>query len=211
VYVELRRRGLAIDDRNRDEFLLAGVFGTVHPEWNPIPFLDQLARTAGELRRQPVLLAVGRIGSAGPRALARTVGRYGTDLPCVNLGEQSPERISEFFQALDFGIATSPWALIGKSGTAAAMLDHGLPVAVPRDDWKLRAAPTPEPAPHPLLFRGGETFFTALRRGFPASVPKPRLAELAERMIEDLRAATGARRPNGAGRWIDPAVNHSIT
>ena len=42
----------------------------------------------------------------------------------------------------DLGIASHPWALIGKSGAAAAMLEHGLPVLVPRDDWRLRGAST---------------------------------------------------------------------
>jgi hypothetical protein len=37
----------------------------------------------------------------------------------------------------DLGIVPHPWALIGKSGVAASMLEHGLPVLVPRDDWHL--------------------------------------------------------------------------
>jgi hypothetical protein len=34
----------------------------------------------------------------------------------------------------DFGVVTSPLSLIGKSGTAAAMLEHDMPVIANRDD-----------------------------------------------------------------------------
>jgi hypothetical protein len=72
------------------------------------------------------------------------------------VGEKTPEEISRLLQNLDFGIATHPWALAGKSGAVAALLDHGLPVVVPRDDWKLRRNPVPVPAIDPLMIKLSE-------------------------------------------------------
>jgi hypothetical protein len=204
IFEEMRRRGIAVEKSNRESFVLAGIFGTVHPEWNPRQFLDRLGAAAREMRCQPVVLAIGRIGGAGERALAGIARRYGSNLPCIDLGEQAPHRISEFLQALDFGIATSPWALIGKSGATAAMLDHGIPVVVPRDDWKLRSGTTPAPTPHPLLFRGDESFWAALRSGLPRSIPRPRVSEVAEKMIHDLRQRDEAGQSNGTERVAGP-------
>jgi hypothetical protein len=54
------------------------------------------------------------------------------------------------FEDLPFGLATSPLALLGKSGTVAACLDLGLPVLVTRDDWR-SAFCAPAPVRHPLV------------------------------------------------------------
>ena len=40
--------------------------------------------------------------------------------------------------SLDLGLATSPRQIIQKSGSVAALLEHGLQVLVTRDDWRLR-------------------------------------------------------------------------
>ena len=50
------------------------------------------------------------------------------------MGELSPQQVADFFAEAHFGIATTPWELIGKSASAAAMLDAGLPVIVNRDE-----------------------------------------------------------------------------
>ena len=59
----------------------------------------------------------------------------------LRLGERSLDEISRFFSYLDFGVSTTPLALIGKSSCVAAMLDHGLPVIVNRDDVHFRGVP----------------------------------------------------------------------
>jgi hypothetical protein len=186
LYTQLNRHHLPVQN-NRDAFLFAGIFGSIHPDWNPAPFLDRFAEVARDLRRRPVLLAAGRIGATGARLLDGLSSHYGTDLPCISLGELPAERISDFLQNLDFGLATSPWPLIGKSGTAAAMIDHGIPVMVTRDDWKLRSGITPEPTPHPFLFQKVESLLAALPVGLRTCRAGPRHSEIAQKMIRELR------------------------
>jgi len=210
IYNQLRRHHIDITPANRDKFIFAGIFGSVHPELDPNPFLDRLLQVARKTERVPVLLAVGRIGAAGARLLAGVASRYGADLPCFGLGEQPPELISQFLQTLDFGIATSPWALIEKSGATAAMLDHGLPVAVPRDDWRLRSGTTPQPTPNPLLFRGDETFFAAFESGFSPPAPSPRLSEIADRLIRALSFANRSTQPDNFQHPSQPMVTPRI-
>ncbi len=54
-------------------------------------------------------------------------------------GERSTEIVSQYLQSLDFGVASSPYSLIYKSGTAISMLEHGLQVIVNREDVRFPA------------------------------------------------------------------------
>ena len=122
--------------------LVALTFGTLHPQWQPAATVEWFLATARRLGRPPALIVTGRAGNHAP-AILELFRRKGVHVAVT--GELEADAISRLLQAADFGIAAHPWALIGKSGAAAAMLEHGLPVLVPRDDWRLRAAPTLRP------------------------------------------------------------------
>ncbi len=129
--------------------LVAVTFGTLHSQWEASATAKWLNQTALRHYKQPVLIAIGRVG-AHATATFNAFGRE--EIPVVVTGEQSTDAVSELLGAADFGIAPHPWALIGKSGAAAAMIDHGLPVLVPRDDWLLRGKrPLLRAALDPLL------------------------------------------------------------
>ena len=116
---------------------------------------------------------------------------YPNQIEAVLLGEKSPDEVSQLLQTLDFGIATHPWALAGKSGAVAAMLDHGLPVIVPRDDWTLRHKPFPVPSINPLMTRLSE-MPPELMAGRLAwrKPPKARLPEIAQKFLTSMETAT---------------------
>jgi hypothetical protein len=115
--------------------LVALTFGTLHPQWHPAATVKWFAATAQRLGRTPALVALGRIGDRGAKLLSE-FRRQG--IPVGLTGELADAYVSQLLRTADFGIAPHPWALMGKSGAAAAMLDHGLPVLVPRDEWHLR-------------------------------------------------------------------------
>jgi hypothetical protein len=73
---------------------------------------------------------IGRIGPGESRWKDLTE-RYGSEIELSRLGERSLAEISQYFSSVDFGVATTPLALIGKSSCVAAMLDHGLPASFP--------------------------------------------------------------------------------
>ncbi len=178
---------LGVNARTESPILLAGVFGAVHPGWADDDWLNGLCEAARR-RGQSLLLAhIGRAGSPGAM-LWRDFATRGADRArFIAMGECSPEDISVALQGFDIGIATSPWPLVGKSGTIAAMLEHGLPVVVPRGDWALRHGVTPEPAEHPSLFRFDARFLESLSsdtlyRATPAGDATPY-----ERFIDALR------------------------
>jgi hypothetical protein len=116
---------------------LGVIFGTIHPQWQPDTTLAFLEAAAARADRPIALVALGRVGAHGTRLLTE-LQKSKSRIAVFSAGPQPPEKVSCFLQAMDFGIATHPWALIGKSGTAASMLEHGLPVLVPRDDWQSR-------------------------------------------------------------------------
>jgi hypothetical protein len=102
-----------------------------------------------------------------------------------------------FLQSIDFGLATTPWQLIGKSASTAAMLDHGLPVIVSRDDVDVGCEGSP--SQDPLLRRMSADlpqWLEQVRR----RPPRDRLAAMSTQFIADLgspdsqrRVATGPR------------------
>jgi hypothetical protein len=171
-----------------DEWV-GGIFGTVHTQFDPRPCLSALARGAKASKRTLRILGFGRLGAHGDALFAQLKTEYNGRIALENLGERPPSEISSLLQSLDFGIGTHPWALIGKSGAVAAMLDHGLPVIVPRDDWALREPPTPPPLRDPLVVRLSDTP-SELMAGWLARrrPPQPRLGALASAFLSRLNS-----------------------
>lgn len=161
----LREHGLA----GETPAVLAGVFGTLHPEWDPGAALRDWTAHARAAARAPALLALGRLGPEGEDKLLE-IRSAAPGVAVVRSGELPAGRIAALLDRCAFGLASSPLALLGKSGTVAACLDLGLPVLVTRDDWR-SAFCAPALARHPLVrhfpaaasgFAWGE--FIALRR-----------------------------------------------
>jgi hypothetical protein len=159
--------------------LTFALFGTLHPIWPPEPLLTQLGRLADQV----TLAHVGRMG-AGEALWAQMERTYGGKISFLRLGELPPERIAAFFTEADYGIATTPWTLMGKSASAAAMLDAGLPVIVNRDDIHFRGMPE-APADHSLLIRMSDDLpgqLATVRR----RPSQPRLPEVTSLFLEQL-------------------------
>ncbi|MEY4488533.1 MAG: hypothetical protein RIQ79_1041 [Verrucomicrobiota bacterium] len=163
---------------------LAAVFGLIHPEWDAhVAVADWRAHVARK-NRSSAILAVGRHGSAGPRKLA-ALREHLPGLRVVSAGEQPASLLAGLLAECSLGLATTPWSLIGKSGTAAAFMEAGLPVLVTRDDWRWRHGPTPSPVPHPRLWKwtGTSPFawdqFLAARASFA-----PGLAQVADAWLQ---------------------------
>lgn len=172
---------------------IGGIFGTVHPQFPPIPCFDILVEGAKASGRRLRLLGIGRMGEYGENMFAALNSEYGERLVATSLGEKDPAEVSRLLQTLDFGIATHPWALLGKSGAVAAMLDHGLPIIVPRDDWALRNRPIDVPAIDNLIIPLSE-MPPELMAGRIArkQAPAARLPGIAWAFLESLESAAAS-------------------
>ena len=151
-------------DYRRESVWLFGLFGALHPQWPPEPLLTHLHRAAQTAGKKPVLLSIGRTGSAGSDLWNRIAHDYADRFAFVRLGEQPTEHVSEYLSFLDCGIATTPRSIIGKSSTVISMLEHGLPVIVNRDDAP--GVGTPLGKAEPLLIACDTHLETRLQAGF---------------------------------------------
>ncbi len=152
-------------------------FGSIHAEWPPEPLMSRLVEAAARAGRRLVAISAGRIGPGGP-VWQRMIATHGDRCRFVLLGERPAESISGLINGSDFGVSTSPMCLIGKSGTVAAMLEHGLPVIVNRD-YPLRGIPALEPAEGFDRFLRLDDRFEA-RLDIAAAKPRHRLSRLPE-------------------------------
>ena len=148
--------------RHRHDWWVFAMFGTLHPVWPSQPLLDELQASAAAAGKRIAIVAAGRLG-AGESVWEAMSSSFGSRVPMLRLGEQPVVRISELFNTADFGIATTPLALIGKSATVAAMFDHGLPVVVNRDDCRWPSSAALDPREAALVIPMGQDLAARLR------------------------------------------------
>jgi hypothetical protein len=159
VHTEYRTRNLqtATTNLNKQSLSLV-IFGTIHPGAPVRDFAKETALYAQKNDVEPQLLFIGRCGSE----LEHWENVWKAEgLKAKTFGEQSPEYIYTVLEEADFGISTTPAALAEKSGTVAAMRDHGLSVLCVRNTWQPRGILLPENLPGITSYTKGnlETFF----------------------------------------------------
>lgn len=177
----------------RSEHLAGGFFGAIYPGWEPEPFFSSLRKVASKTGQKVTIFAAGRMGAAGDQIWNRLAVSY-PDFGFRKLGELSAARISQYLRNLDFGIAATAWLLIGKSGATAAMLDHGLPVMVTRDDYKPRQVLQLEPPADPLLIPADQDVSARFITGLPRRAPHNSAADLAVELVRRMEAARSVPR-----------------
>jgi glycosyltransferase involved in cell wall biosynthesis len=173
-----------------DDALRLGLFGSIHPKWSP----EELFARLQALGKPIQVYHIGRIGP-GESVWNAVVQRYEAEIQFQRFGEQSLKNISQFFLSLDFGVATTPLSLIGKSSTVAAMLDHGLPVIVSRNEVHFRGIPEEDPAPERLI--GIDESFVDRVKTVKKLNPEPSLRKITRQFLNDL----ASRWPEGRPRF----------
>jgi hypothetical protein len=126
---------LGLEKAKREDAVILLFFGSIHGDWDTKAFFKQM-KDQFESKKIIVVSA----GSQGyGKALWDSVVSEQSSVVSyqfLKLGFRSDKEISELLQFADFGICTTPLSLFGKSGTAMAMIEHGLPVIVTRDELK---------------------------------------------------------------------------
>lgn len=128
--LEIKSNG--ITDLNLPENFFV-IFGNIHRDVPITNFLEEL--NAYKNAKPKTLILLGRNG-AEQQHWINTWHRYG--FKTINLGSQSVATISAVLQIATFGITTTPMALVEKSGSVIAMLNHGLSVICMSRKWSLR-------------------------------------------------------------------------
>ena len=183
---QLAAAGIPADPEGRCGWWLGLFFGTLHQEWNPQPLTGLLLRAAKRAGRRLCLVSAGRLGAFGEGLWEKMRREHGQEIVFVKCGEQSSEVISTLLQVADFGMAVTPWELMGKSGSAAAMLDHGLPILFTRDEAGAGALAAGGLLTDPLFHRCDDTLEAQLIAGLQKREPTPRAREICARFIAAL-------------------------
>ncbi len=178
--------GSGITEENRAGWQIGLFFGSLPEQWKPEPFLGVLRNVSRRNGRKTCLVLAGRAGEAGETIWRGLERDYGKEILFLRPGEQPPAVISSLLQRADFGVAASPWQLIGKSGTVAAMLDHGLPTIVTRDDFQPFYGQGQPPSDDSLLYRCDENLEAELVTGLPRRPPRARADEIAAQLLDSL-------------------------
>lgn len=162
-------------------FYVAGIFGSLKGEALNAPFMQALIRRAEAEGRRLLVAAAGHLTTVGEHYFDARCEEYRGTVEFRRLGRLSAEDVSRYLSSLDLGIACSPWLFLGKSGSVAAMLEHGLPVAVGRDDMAIRGLAHNGLEDDPRIMRFGDAAF------------EQRLAQAARGSACEERAAIAAR------------------
>jgi glycosyltransferase involved in cell wall biosynthesis len=180
---------IAMGLKNREQWWIGVFFGGLPAEWQPEPFFRLLLEAAANTQKKVCLVLIGRAGWAGEALWREMESTYGSQIKFVSLGEVTVEMISACLRDADFGVAASPWQLIGKSGSAAAMLDHGLPVIVTRDDFQPYLPGDRPPPTDPLVHRLDDALPGKLAAGLPKRPARHRVDEIAAQLLALLKSA----------------------
>lgn len=187
----------------RSKLYLAGIFGAVHPEWNAEQAVNNLLPLVQKSQKRLVLVFLGR-NNLSPEKFKALKTMLQDRVEVVSTGERTVAEISKILQSLDLGLATSPRQAIQKSGSVAAMLEHGLPVLVTRDDWHLRGINTqPEETSSRLLSPKQFGMLSTLPTRELGTAAENRLKHVADQMLSALQAKQ--QRVNRGG----PEASHS--
>ena len=181
--------GTSLTEESRHDWWIGIFFGALHAQWKPEPLFTRLLKASRARGKRLCLVLAGRAGSVGQARWKDLRETYGREIHFVNLGERSTAEISSLLQAADFGLASTPWRLIGKSGAAAAMLDHGLPVIVSRDDFHPFHGSKEPPGADPLLIRGDEHLTARLVQGLQKRAPEHRVDAIAQALCRRISLA----------------------
>lgn len=187
-WMEAELNKIGVTPFNRKKFCVLGIFGNIPSEWTAENFLKAVVEVVAKTERQLLLLTIGAHSVEAEKHLLEAAQKFSGQVKVVNFGNQSPERLSEFFQTLDFGVATAPWCLLGKSGAVAAMLEHGLPVLVFRNDVNLNVA---EPGnPQFIKMEGG---WERKMQETPKLKPRRNRPEIVRTFLRDLHIAEASK------------------
>jgi hypothetical protein len=109
-------------------------FALIHRGAPVKEFANDLAKYSRELKLQVCITLVGR---SGPEEANWVNAFQSENLPVEVLGEKSSTCISKIFNQSALGISSTPMALVEKSGSIAAMREHGLPILCVSCPWKI--------------------------------------------------------------------------
>jgi hypothetical protein len=174
---------LGIPNEKIEEYLIFGFFGTIHTEWPLEPLYSYLDAWCAKHGKKMIWVSLGHLGE-GEKIWVQVEKKLNERALRMSNLEQGD--ISILLQEMNFGIATTPWQIIGKSTSAAAFVEHGLPTIVNREE--LYGLPADAQIHDQLFIRMDGQFESKLDQA-KKQRPHSRLTEVAEQFVRDLETS----------------------
>ena len=114
--------------------------------------------------------------------------KYAGDWLFHSFGELDEDEISQYLLALDYGLTSTPWDLVGKSGTIAAMVEHGLPVIINIEGGTPDAPLIIQDQFKPLIVKSDEKLLQNLNQPLKQKKVRNNLAQVAEKFLNQLQS-----------------------
>jgi hypothetical protein len=127
---------------------VAGFFGNLWTTFD-LSILKKLVGELGASGERFLLFSAGSLAPSGEINWRKIETEFGGLCRVVRLGPLDERSASLFMASLDIGLTTYPAELAGKSGSVAAMLEHGIPVRIV---GSLRSSPVKS---SPIMPEGG--------------------------------------------------------
>ena len=121
-------------------------FGSLDHKWPTEPFFSYIeSARCSSGAKQCIFLKLGR-SSENSKTIWNNISKNDNKrmypaFSFVDIGEKCEAEVSDWLMKSSFGISMAPLQWIGKSGSVAAMIDHGLPVIVPNYDVSFDDSP----------------------------------------------------------------------
>ena len=109
-----------------------------------------------------------------------------TEVSWAEIGELEAESMSNALLNLNYGLTSTPWDLVGKSGAIAAMVEHGIPVFVSVAGGTQNAPLVIGDAYRRLIHRVNDDLRETLVAGLAKGTPREGLDMVSDRFMQQL-------------------------
>jgi len=174
--------------RSRSGWVVAALFGSIYPTVNLLAALHWLQDLCLRNGQRLLLVSLGYSSTAEATfaQLAQQLPAEGKPIFLVK-GRLDSACLSSWIYSADCGLATTPFNIIQKSGSAIAFAEHGVPVIVMDAGADVKGVALPERDLAPEFWLFGEKRLAALNGLPPRRDPQPRLEGVAKQFLEDLQ------------------------
>lgn len=182
----LKKACLEIFPEDRENWWILGFFGSIHQDWQVETSLAPILAAAKQLGKKVAVLSLGRLGKAVMKWEEITQFRQ-TEVTWAKIGELEAENMSNALLNLDYGLTSTPWDLVGKSGAIAAMVEHGIPVFVSVEGGTQNAPLVIGDAYRHLIHKVNDSLREILVSGLAKGSPQEGLSMVTDHFLKQLK------------------------
>jgi glycosyltransferase involved in cell wall biosynthesis len=173
----------------REDWIVVTFFGSVYPSENLVSALDWLQNLSLGRRKYLLVVSLGHSPTADAtfQRLGPLLAERGRPHFLIK-GKLEAETLSSWIRFSDCGLATTPFNIIEKSGSAVAFAEHGVPVIVMDRGAPVRGITLPEQDLSPEFWLFGDERLKQWHELPSRRDPRPQLDQVARKFLVDLEA-----------------------